>query len=87
MTPNPNQFIPAIIIAVCFGALAAYLARQKKKPPFVWFLAGMLLGPLTLIALIVPERYQKPSPAWGYVFLAAFVGAVVWIGWRTMYAD
>jgi hypothetical protein len=62
----------AVIWVVC-GGFAAYLASEKSRSGSVWFLLGLLFGPLGLIAAAglpsasagatneSPESPQKPA--------------------------
>lgn len=43
MQQNPIT-LAALIRAVVFGLIAAYLAYRRKKNPYLWFTIGFLLG-------------------------------------------
>jgi hypothetical protein len=30
---------------------------------------------------------SKPAPMWAYGFLVAFIGLIIWIGWKFMYSE
>ena len=45
-----------------FGALSAYLASRWGRDPFGWLLAGAILGPISLILLLVEHRRDAQMP-------------------------
>ena len=46
--------IPALLIGLTFGLLAATAAHGKGRHPIAWFLAGILVGPFALVVAFLP---------------------------------
>ena len=85
---SPSLLFPLVLVWLAFGALTAWVAAQKKKPIFNWFLSGVFFGPLALLAVSLPSRINPALPArWSYLILAMILGVVIWLGWKTLYAD
>ena len=52
---------PYLIIALSFGIATGVIGRAKGSSFFIWFLIGMVLPPLGLIAVIL-YRVDKDEP-------------------------
>jgi hypothetical protein len=46
--------LAALIIGVTFGALSGVAARSRGRNSLGWFLAGILVGPFSLVVALLP---------------------------------
>ena len=51
-----------IISALVMGGAAAYLAKQRKKDPFLWFCIGSFFGLLGVLYLYFFAKTPKAAP-------------------------
>ena len=85
---NTPSLVPLVVVWLAFGAITAWVAAQKKKPIFNWFLSGFFFGPLALVIVLLPSRINPAvSAKWSYLILAVVVGFVFWLGWKALYAN
>lgn len=55
-----------VIIWLLFGMVAAVIANSKGRSGCIWFLLGVLLGPFSLVVLVLPSLkpgQEQPSAA------------------------
>ena len=45
-----------ILLWMCIGLIAAFLARRRGRFGWKWFLLSLLLGPLAFIFVFLPIR-------------------------------
>ena len=48
------MLLPAIIVGIFFGVVAAVIARYKGRNEFVWFVVGFLFQIIGLIVVFFP---------------------------------
>jgi len=49
-----------ILLWMCIGLIAAFLARRRGRSGFKWFFLSLLLGPLGFILFFLPAEKKKP---------------------------
>jgi len=49
------------MVGAAFGFACGWRAIPKNRSASGWFLAGLILGPAALIALITRERREQPA--------------------------
>jgi hypothetical protein len=50
-----------LMVGAAFGLACGLMAIRKNRSGTGWFLAGLLTGPVALIALFTRERREQPS--------------------------
>lgn len=67
MADSDSQvLIVALLVALAlYGLVTAVVARSKNREPVTWFVAGILIGPLAVLAILI--RDDGPLVPRGYV--------------------
>jgi hypothetical protein len=50
-----------LMVGAAFGFACGWRAIPKNRSASGWFLAGLILGPIALVALITRERREQPA--------------------------
>jgi hypothetical protein len=53
-----------LIIPVIFALAAASMAKGKNRNPVLWFLIGLVTGPIALVFIVIMK--PGPGPDQGY---------------------
>jgi hypothetical protein len=60
------QLFLSIILWLSIGTATAYLANQRGRDPWIWFMVGMLLGLIGLLILFLlpaPTKEKSSTPS------------------------
>lgn len=57
--------IVILLSVLLLAALTAFLAGQRGYDIMAWYLAGLVLGPLGLLAGLLPKRSHEPGSLFG----------------------
>lgn len=54
-----------LLVILLIAPLTAFLAGQRGYDLMSWYVAGFVLGPLGLLAGLLPERSHEPEALFG----------------------
>lgn len=58
----PMGILQLILFWIFFGLLASHIARRKGRDQILWFIIGLFIGAIGVIALLLLPAVRKPVP-------------------------
>lgn len=58
-------FLLILFVILLIAPLTAFLAGQRGYDLMSWYVAGLVLGPLGLLAGLLPKRSHEPEALFG----------------------
>ncbi len=64
MTGLESIALPFLLTAIAFGPITAFVARSRDRQPLIWFLLGVLIGPIALALVVFAPPGRCESCGW-----------------------
>lgn len=58
--------IALLVLPFVFALITAFIAGQRGYDPISWYMIGLPLGPLGLLAAVLPRRRHEPEALFGH---------------------